>query len=64
MAGRLIAVDPTVRETLGQVLSKAVGPQRGEALSVVETVDAALVAVGLGLLAAVVGGLRHRRARL
>jgi hypothetical protein len=64
VAGRLIAVDPTVRETLGQVLSKAVGPRRGEPLSVVETVDAALVVGGLGLLAAVVGGLRHRRSRL
>ena len=64
MAGRLIAVDPTVRETLGQVLSKAVGPRRGEPLSVVETVDAALVVGGLGLVAAVLGGLRHRRSRL
>jgi hypothetical protein len=64
VAGRLIAFDPTVRETLGQVLSKAVGPRRGEPLSVVETVDAALVVGGLGLVAAVLGGLRHRRSRL
>lgn len=63
MAGRLSAVDPTVRETLGQVLSKAVGPRRGEPLSVVETVDAALVVGGLGLVAAVLGGLRLRRSR-
>ena len=63
MAGRLSALDPTVRETVGQVLSKAVGPRRGEPLSVVETMDAALVVGGLGLLAAVLGGLRLRRAR-
>jgi hypothetical protein len=63
VAGRLSALDPTVRETLGQVLSKAVGPRRGEPLSVVETMDAALVVGGLGLLAAVLGGLRLRRAR-
>jgi hypothetical protein len=63
MAGRLSAVDPTVRETFGQVLSKAVGPRRGEPLSVVETVDAALVVGGLGLVAAVLGGLRLRRSR-
>jgi hypothetical protein len=63
VAGRLSALDPTVRETVGQVLSKAVGPRRGEPLSVVETMDAALVVGGLGLLAAVLGGLRLRRAR-
>jgi len=63
VAGRLSDVDPTVGETLTQVLSKAVGPRRGEPLSVVETVDAALVVGGIGLLAALVGGLRHLRSR-
>jgi hypothetical protein len=63
VAGRLSTLDPTVRDTLGQVLSKAVGPRRGEPLSVVEAVDAALVVGGLGLLAAVLGGLRLRRSR-
>jgi hypothetical protein len=63
VAGRLSPLDPTARETLGQVLSKAVGSRHGEPLSVVETVDAALVLGGLGLLAAVLGGLRLRRSR-
>jgi hypothetical protein len=63
MAGRLNDAGPTVLENLAEVVSKTVGPRRGEPLSVLQTVDAAAVVGGLGLLAAVVGGLRRLRSR-
>lgn len=63
MAGGLSSARPTVLGNVGVVLSKTVGPRRGEPISVIQALDAAAVMGGLAVLASMLGVARRWRTR-